>query len=493
MLRQIEGSRAVAETVARCRPEVVCAYPISPQTHIIEAIGEMVKAGTLSPCEFINVESEFAAMSVSIGASAAGARAYTATASQGLLFMMEAVYNAAGLGLPDRDDARQPRDRRADQHLERPQRRDGGPRLRLDPALRGDEPGGRRPARSGVSARRELSLPVMVCMDGFILTHAVEGVDLPEQPDVDAFLPAYEPRQVLDPDDPISIGAMVGPEAFAEVRYLSHLRQLDALELIPALASRVRRGLRARERWPGPHVPDRGRRDRRRRARVGPRHNQRCRRSAPERRRSCRRARHHDLPPLPPRRGAPGAVRRPQGHRRREGLQRRLRRRALDRRRHGDARCGRSRFELWSPVSAVGRSPSFARSDACRRRKRSSRAGHVSRPRPRDRQARAHPDRRDAAFGALGREPSSRPRRRRVPDRLRRGHDHPTRPLLPSRELRRRQPTPRRRRVTRSSRTRVARTRSTPATAPARDAVKRSAPDTPSTRRCGRRAAGSSP
>ena len=100
MLRQIEGSRAVAETVACCRPEVVCAYPISPQTHIIEAIGAMVKAGTLSPCEFINVESEFAAMSVSIGASAAGARAYTATASQGLLFMMEAVYNAAGLGLP---------------------------------------------------------------------------------------------------------------------------------------------------------------------------------------------------------------------------------------------------------------------------------------------------------------------------------------------------------------------------------------------------------
>ena len=64
MLRQIEGSRAVAETVARCRPEVVCAYPISPQTHIIEAIGAMVKAGALTPCEFINVESEFAAMSV---------------------------------------------------------------------------------------------------------------------------------------------------------------------------------------------------------------------------------------------------------------------------------------------------------------------------------------------------------------------------------------------------------------------------------------------
>ncbi len=88
MLRQIEGSRAVAETVALCRPEVVCAYPISPQTHIIEAVGVLVKSGALSPCEFINVESEFAAMSVAIGASAAGARAYTATSSQGLLYMI---------------------------------------------------------------------------------------------------------------------------------------------------------------------------------------------------------------------------------------------------------------------------------------------------------------------------------------------------------------------------------------------------------------------
>ena len=237
MLRQIEGSRAVAETVACCRPEVVCAYPISPQTHIIEAIGAMVKAGTLSPCEFINVESEFAAMSVSIGASAAGARAFTATASQGLLFMIEAVYNAAGLGLPivmtlanraigapiniwnDHSDAMAVRD-------------SGWIQLFAET--------NQEAADLHVQAFRlaeELSVPVMVCMDGFILTHAVEGVDVPEQSDVDAFLPPYEPRQVLDPDDPVSIGAMVGPEAFEEVRYLAHLRQLDALERIPSLAA----------------------------------------------------------------------------------------------------------------------------------------------------------------------------------------------------------------------------------------------------------------
>jgi pyruvate ferredoxin oxidoreductase alpha subunit len=74
MPRQLEGSRAVAETVARCRPQVICAYPISPQTHIVEALAGLVADGSLTPCEFVNVESEFAAMSVAIGATAAGSR-----------------------------------------------------------------------------------------------------------------------------------------------------------------------------------------------------------------------------------------------------------------------------------------------------------------------------------------------------------------------------------------------------------------------------------
>ncbi len=236
MLRQIEGSRAVAETVALCRPEVVCAYPISPQTHIIEAVGEMVKSGELKHCEFIDVESEFAAMSVAIGASATGARSYTATASQGLLYMIEAVYNAAGLGLPivmtlanraigapiniwnDHSDAMAVRD-------------SGWIQLFAET--------NQEAADLHVQAFRiaeELSVPVMVCMDGFILTHAVEGVDILDQELVDSFLPSYQPRQILDPFSPVSIGAMVGPEAFEEVRYLSHLRQIDALESIPRVA-----------------------------------------------------------------------------------------------------------------------------------------------------------------------------------------------------------------------------------------------------------------
>ncbi|MFN9765363.1 MAG: transketolase C-terminal domain-containing protein [Pseudomonadota bacterium] len=235
MFRQIEGSRAVAEAVALARPEVICAYPISPQTHIVEALAELVQAGSLAPCEFINVESEFAAMSVAIGASAAGGRAYTATASQGLLFMAEAVYNASGLGLPIVMTVAN----RAigapiniwNDHSDSMSQRDCG-WIQLFAAHNQEA------ADLHIQAFRlaeELSMPVMVCMDGFILTHAVERVAMPAQAEVDAFLPPYEPRQVLDPDDPVSIGAMVGPEAFMEVRYLAHAKQTLALERIPQI------------------------------------------------------------------------------------------------------------------------------------------------------------------------------------------------------------------------------------------------------------------
>lgn len=79
MKEQIEGSEAVARAVALARPQVICAYPISPQTHIVEGLSRIVKSGSLPECEFVNVESEFAAMSVAIGSSATGARSYTAT------------------------------------------------------------------------------------------------------------------------------------------------------------------------------------------------------------------------------------------------------------------------------------------------------------------------------------------------------------------------------------------------------------------------------
>jgi pyruvate ferredoxin oxidoreductase alpha subunit len=236
MLKQTEGSRAVAEAVAMCRPEVICAYPITPQTHIVEALSAMVKTGELK-AEFLNVESEFAAMSVAIGASAAGARAYTATASQGLLFMSEAVYNAAGLGLPIVMTVAN----RAigapiniwNDHSDSMSQRDAG-------WLQIFAETNQEALDLHIQAFRiaeELSVPVMVCMDGFLLTHASERVDIPAADQVDAFLPPYDPRQVLDPQDPVSIGAMVGPEAFTEVRYLAYQRMRQALDLIPEVAS----------------------------------------------------------------------------------------------------------------------------------------------------------------------------------------------------------------------------------------------------------------
>ncbi|MGO9293244.1 MAG: transketolase C-terminal domain-containing protein, partial [Streptosporangiaceae bacterium] len=157
-------------------------------------------------------------------------------ACQGLLYMSVAVYNASGLGLPiditvanraigapiniwnDHSDSMSQRDAGWIQlHAETSQEA-------LDLHIQ------------AFKIAEELSVPVMVCMDGFILTHASERADIPDQSQVDQFLPPYEPRQVLDPADPVSIGAMVGPEAFTEVRYIAQARQLEALELIPSVA-----------------------------------------------------------------------------------------------------------------------------------------------------------------------------------------------------------------------------------------------------------------
>jgi pyruvate ferredoxin oxidoreductase alpha subunit len=237
---QIEGSQAVARSVTLCRPQVIAAYPISPQTHIVESLSDRVRTGELTGCEYLMVESEFGAMSACIGASAAGARSYTATSSQGLLFMAEALFNASGLGLPivmtvanraigapiniwnDHSDTMAMRD-------------SGWVQLYAD--------SNQEAVDLHLQAFRlaeTLSVPVMVCMDGFVLTHAFEQVELPTQQQADEFLAPFAPQQALDPDDPVSIGAMVGPEAFAEVKYLMHAKQMAALDEIPAIADAFR-------------------------------------------------------------------------------------------------------------------------------------------------------------------------------------------------------------------------------------------------------------
>jgi len=249
MPEQLEGSRAIAETVARCRPHVVPAYPITPQTHIVEALGARVKDGSLAPCEFITVESEFAAMSAAIGASAAGARSYTATASQGLLYMAEPLFNAAGLGLPivltvANRAIGAPINIWNDQSDSMSQRDCGWVQLYA------------QHNQDAVSLHvlafrlaEQLSVPVMVCLDGFVLTHAFEPIELPTQQAVDGFLPPYRPRQSLDPAAPLTIGAMVGPEAFTEVRYLLQQQLAQAEPAFTELAAELaeRTGLPAVE------------------------------------------------------------------------------------------------------------------------------------------------------------------------------------------------------------------------------------------------------
>ena len=228
MLKQIEGSYAVAQVVAHCRPNVISAYPITPQTHIVEGLADLVGQGQLQ-AEFVNVESEFSAASVVLGASAAGARAYTATTSQGLLLMSEVIYCIAGMRLPivltcanraisaplsiwnDQQDSMAVRDAGWIQlHAEDNQEASD---LHIQ----------------AFKIAEQTFLPTMVCMDGFILTHAFEPVDIPEQKEVDDFLPPFKPKHIVDPRWPRGIGLFADPRFYLETRYILH-RALEKSE-----------------------------------------------------------------------------------------------------------------------------------------------------------------------------------------------------------------------------------------------------------------------
>ncbi|MDD3762917.1 MAG: pyruvate ferredoxin oxidoreductase [Pseudomonadota bacterium] len=221
MRRQLEGSRAVAEAVRLCRPRVIAAYPITPQTHIVEHLSQMVADGELA-AECINTESEFAAASVALGAVAAGARAYTASAAQGLLLMTEVLFNIAGLRLPvvmtcanravgapinifnDHQDSLSLRDA-------------GWIQLYVE--------SNQEAVDSMIQAYRiaeACELPVMVCMDGFFLTHTFEPVELPEQAQVDAWLPPLRFSRALDPVAPATLGGGSEPDNYLEYRRAQH-------------------------------------------------------------------------------------------------------------------------------------------------------------------------------------------------------------------------------------------------------------------------------
>ena len=220
MKKVIEGSMAVSQAVKVCRPHVISAYPITPQTHIVENLSQMVADGELKS-EFINVESEFGAASVILGASVTGARAYSTTTSQGLLLMAEVLFNIAGLRLPvsitcanrsvsapiniwnDHQDAMTLRDSGWIQlYAEDCQEVHD---MQLQAYRIGEDP--------------EISLPVMVNMDGFILTHAFEPVDIIDQKAADEFLPPYKPVRYLTVKDPLTFGVLADPQFYMETRY----------------------------------------------------------------------------------------------------------------------------------------------------------------------------------------------------------------------------------------------------------------------------------
>ena len=223
MKKVVEGSYAIADAVRCCSPDVISVYPITPQTHIVEHLSEFVADGKLD-CEYINVDSEFSSLSSLIGASAAGARTYTSTTSQGLALMFEVLYNVSGMRLPivmttvnralsaplsiwnDQQDGFGVRDSGWIQiYAENVQEA-----IDLTPQL------------YKISEDPNILTPSMACMDGFILTHVYEPVEFLDMEMVREFLPPFRPEHILDPKDPMTFGAFADPSWFTEFKYIQY-------------------------------------------------------------------------------------------------------------------------------------------------------------------------------------------------------------------------------------------------------------------------------
>jgi len=237
MRKMIEGSRAVAEAVGLCRPGVISAYPITPQTHIVEDLSQMVADGDID-AEYVRVESEHSAASVCLGAVAGGVRSYSATTSQGLMLMAEVLYNIAGMRLPlvitGVNRALSAPLSIWNDHQDTLALRDSG-WLQLY-AENSQELLDMHIQAYKITEDDRVLLPVMVCMDGYVLTHTYESVDVPTQDEVDAFLPAYDPLYKLDPDDPYTLGAFADPSLYQEMRYELQQDALAAKAVITEVA-----------------------------------------------------------------------------------------------------------------------------------------------------------------------------------------------------------------------------------------------------------------
>lgn len=223
----LEGSEAVSEVVVLCRPAVFAIYPITPQTHIPENISQIVADGKLN-AKIVYAESEHSAISACVGASASGVRTYTATSSQGLALMHEILFIASGMRLPivmtnANRALSAPINIWNDQQDSVSQRDTGWIQLYVET---NQEAADKIIQAYKIAEDREILLPIMINMDGFILTHCVEPVDILTQEDVDKFLPKYNPLYKLDPKRPMTFGPLAFPNSYTELKKT----QWDAME-----------------------------------------------------------------------------------------------------------------------------------------------------------------------------------------------------------------------------------------------------------------------
>ena len=214
--KTIEGSLAVAEVVKNCEPDVAACYPITPSTHIAEELANFYANGELKA--YITTDSELSSMSACIGASAAGSRTVTVTSSQGLALMHEAVYNAAGMRLPivmvvGNRSLSAPLNIWNDWQDSITERDSGWIQIYCE---NGQEAVDTVPQAFKIA--ESVSLPVMVCLDGFYITHAVEPVEIPTMEEIRKFLPKYSPKVKLDPSDPLTLGAYALPSHYQTFR-----------------------------------------------------------------------------------------------------------------------------------------------------------------------------------------------------------------------------------------------------------------------------------
>lgn len=230
----ISGNEAVAYGVRLSRPEVIGAYPITPQTTVIEKLSEFIENKEMQ-CQYLNVESEHSAMAATMGASLMGCRTFTATSSQGLLYMCEMLHYVSGSRFPivmmnaNRTVAA-PWNIYGD-HRDSISMRDSGwmqvyvenSQEALDTIIQAYK----------IAENQKVLTPVMVCLDGFVLTHTYELVDIPSQAEIDSFLPVYQPTEnVLDLVNPKSLCISVSPEWQTEFRHQQQQAMLNAKQVI---------------------------------------------------------------------------------------------------------------------------------------------------------------------------------------------------------------------------------------------------------------------